>query len=92
MADQARNPALRSLYLEGYTSTANPLLEIARRAKLTGLHAFLTTPGDLTTRAMAGLYRVFNNLTPYVAEATGATGYNAVFRDAMLNIFLTSPY
>jgi len=92
VADQARNPALRSLYLEGYTSTANPLLEIARRAKLTGLHAFLTTPGDLTTRAMAGLYRVFNNLTPYVAEATGATGYNAVFRDAMLNIFLTSPY
>jgi hypothetical protein len=92
IADHARDPALRSLYLEGYSTMANPLVEIAKRAKLTGLHAFLTTPGDLSTRAMAGLYRVFNNLTPYVVEATGAVGYNAVLRDAMLNIFLTSPY
>jgi hypothetical protein len=70
----------------------NMLSYIKDTAKMQATHAFLTTEGSIKDRAFAALYRVAYNLTPYVANATGATGLGAVFTDTMLNTFLTSPH
>jgi len=67
------------------------LAKIMRTAKLQGTMGFLTTPGDLKDRLQAGAYRVAYNLTPYIANATGAVGMEAVFADYLLNTSLSSP-
>ena len=56
-----------------------------------GAHGFFTTSGDVQERAKAAMYRIAYNITPYVANATGATGFAAVATDTALNTFLTSP-
>jgi len=56
-----------------------------------GAHGFFTTSGDVQERAKAAMYRIAYNITPYVANATGATGFGAVATDTALNTFLTSP-
>ena len=56
-----------------------------------GVHGFFTTTGDIQERAKAAMYRIAYNITPYVANATGATGFGAVATDTALNTFLTSP-
>ena len=65
--------------------------QIGNTAKLHATHAFLTTPGDLREKVDAGIYRVAYNLTPYIANMTGAQGMTARMVDIALNTFITSP-
>lgn len=59
-------------------------------AKLSTL-ALFTTRGDLTDRAKAAVYMIAYNMTPYIANATGATGLTAAAVNGALNAFLSSP-
>lgn len=56
-----------------------------------GSFGFLTREGKVTDRAKNALTLIGYNITPYIANATGATGLGAVTVDTMLNTFLTSP-
>lgn len=78
-----------SVYAAG--KLTHVLAKIARTAKLQGTMGFLTTPGDIQDRLQAGAYRVAYNLTPYIANAIGAVGMEAVFADYFLNTALSSP-
>jgi len=63
---------------------------MSRMQRMAG-HALATTPGGLEDRIESAAYRVAYNLTPTVANATGATGLTAIGTDVLLNSFLTSP-
>ena len=55
-------------------------------------HAFTTSPGeDIEDKLEAAQMRLMYNLTPFVAQATGAVGMGAVMLDFGLNAALTSP-
>ena len=73
------------LGLAGQAST--PVKHMGRMAA----HAFTTTPGEMEDRLQSAQYRLMYNLTPYVAQSTGATGLSAVALDTLLNTMLTSP-
>jgi hypothetical protein len=51
----------------------------------------LTREGDVKQRAFNALRMVGYNITPYIANATGATGLTATSVDTLLNTFLSSP-
>ncbi len=68
-----------------------PLKELGKRIKRIGLHGALTTKGDVSDRIQSTITRIGYNVTPFIANATGATGLGAVTVDIMLNTFLTSP-
>ncbi len=53
-------------------------------------HAIATTPGDFEDRLQSALFRIGYSMTPFIANATGATGLTAVATDTALNVFLTS--
>lgn len=90
---------------EGVTQLISLLTQVAITKKLPGLqgkdiyshfkvmagHAVATTPGGLSERFQAAIYRMAYSMTPFIANWTGATGLTAVATDAALNIFLTSP-
>lgn len=59
--------------------------------KLMAGHAIVTTPGGIEDRLKAAVYRMGYSMTPFIANATGATGLTAVAVDTALNTFLTSP-
>lgn len=56
-----------------------------------GIYGFATGEGDFTQRARRAVTLMAYNMTPYIANATGAVGLTAVGVDTMLNTFLTSP-
>jgi len=67
------------------------LQQLKERVLRLGTHGFLTTKGELSDRVKPAIYRIAYNITPYIANATGATGITAVGVDTALNTFLTSP-
>ena len=54
-------------------------------------YAFFTHSGELTERAKSAIFMLGYNLTPYIANATGAVSLNAMGVNAVLNTFLSSP-
>lgn len=68
--------------------TYNPLKESVTRM---GVHGFVTISGNVPERIKATTYRIAYGITPYIANATGATGLTAMAIDTGLNTFLTSP-
>ena len=67
------------------------LPDVTRHAAVLGTMGMAETPGDFTSKLQGALYRIAYNITPFIANATGATGWTARATDTMLNMFLTSP-
>jgi len=71
--------------------TTTQLGAVYKRMSTMGVHGFMTTKGNVTERGKAALYRIGYNITPYIANATGATGWGARLIDTGLNTWITSP-
>lgn len=65
--------------------------QLTDRIATLGLHGATTTPGGTEERLQAAITRIGYNITPYLANATGATGLTATAVDTGLNTILTSP-
>jgi len=83
-------PTLKAIDLTTLRGTA-PLKAVTKQMGTMFAHGVATTPGDLSTRFQAGVTRMAYNMTPYIANWTGATGWGARLVDTSLNTFLTSP-
>lgn len=68
-----------------------PLAQMSQHLAKIGIHGMLTGRGTVQDRVESSTYRIAYNITPYIANATGATGLAAVTVDSLLNMFLTSP-
>ena len=83
-------PTLKALDLSTLRGTAH-LSQVTKQMGVMFTHGVATTPGDLSNRFTAGVTRMAYNMTPYIANWTGATGWGARLVDTALNTFLTSP-
>ena len=83
-------PGVKAIDLTAFAGTA-PLPQVTRQMGVMFAHGVATTPGDLFNRFSAGVTRMAYNMTPYIANWTGATGWGARAVDMSLNMFLTSP-
>ena len=83
-------PGVKAIDLTMFAGTA-PLAKVSRQMGAMFVHGVATTPGDLSNRFTAGVTRMAYNMTPYIANWTGATGWGARLVDTALNTFLTSP-
>ena len=83
-------PGIKAIDLTTFAGTA-PLAKVSRQMGAMFVHGVATTPGDLSSRFSAGVTRMAYNMTPYIANWTGATGWGARLVDTALNTFLTSP-
>ena len=83
-------PGVKAIDMTMFAGTA-PLPQVTRQMGAMFAHGVATTPGDLSTRFTAGVTRMAYNMTPYIANWTGATGWGARAVDMSLNMFLTSP-
>lgn len=83
-------PGIKAIDTTMFAGTA-PLPKVGRQMAAMFAHGVATTPGDLSNRFTAGVTRMAYNMTPYIANWTGATGWGARAVDMGLNMFLTSP-
>jgi hypothetical protein len=83
-------PGVKAIDISMFKGTA-PLPAVKRQMATMFAHGMATTPGDLSNRFTAGITRMAYNMTPYIANWTGATGWGARAVDMSLNMFLTSP-
>ena len=83
-------PGVKAIDTSMFAGTA-PLKAVERQMGAMLVHGMATTPGDLSNRFAAGVTRMAYNMTPYIANWTGATGWGARLVDTALNTFLTSP-
>ena len=83
-------PGVKAIDISMFKGTA-PVSAVKRQMAAMFTHGVATTPGDLSTRLTAGITRMAYNMTPYIANWTGATGWGARAVDMSLNMFLTSP-
>ena len=83
-------PGVKAIDMTMFAGTA-PLPQVTRQMGAMFAHGVATTPGDLSNRFTAGVTRMAYNMTPYIANWTGATGWGARAVDMSLNMFLTSP-
>jgi len=67
------------------------LPQVARHAAVLGTVGMAETPGDFTSKLQGALYRIAYNITPFIANATGAVGWGARATDTSLNMFLSAP-
>jgi len=71
--------------------TANLNKQVFKQVRKVGVDGFLFSEGDIGNRIHSAIARIAYNITPYIANATGATGITASAVDTALNTFLTSP-
>ena len=83
-------PGVKGMDISVFKGTA-PASVVKKQMATMFAHGVATTPGDLSTRLTAGITRMAYNMTPYIANWTGATGWGARAVDMGLNMFLTSP-
>ena len=83
-------PGVKGMDISVFKGTA-PVSVVKKQMATMFAHGVATTPGDLSTRLTAGITRMAYNMTPYIANWTGATGWGARAVDMGLNMFLTSP-
>ena len=83
-------PGVKAIDTSMFAGTA-ALPQVTRQMGVMFAHGVATTPGSLANRLQAGITRMAYNMTPYIANWTGATGWGARLVDTSLNTFLTTP-
>jgi len=76
--------------IDPFTDTT-PLAQVGQHLSRIGIHGMLTGEGTVADRVKSSTYRIAYNITPFIANATGATGMAAITVDSLLNMFLTAP-